>query len=490
MPLSCLLVALIAVPPTTKEIDAILESGRDAWHIPGMAAVVVHDGKIVYLKGLGSKRLGDPEPVTPDTVFPLASCTKPFTALALARLVDDGTIGWDDRVHKHLPDLHLKDRCADERMTLRDLLCHRTGMGRHDPLWYRSPWTASERLSKLVFLDPASDFRTRFEYQPVLFGAAGLAGAKAAKLSWRELMERRVLGPLGMTSSTAWNPPDAAKLTGFHRRAADGAIVPTPRYVWKEPDPAGSLHSTARDLAAFLRAELGAGVGRKFVSTATLEEMHRPQMTVPRVGIAKDLNPESTQIAYGLGWAVQDYRGRLMMLHGGAIDGARVQMTLVPEIGLGIALLSNLEGHFGNMAMSNRIVDRFLGVPKEAERDWQRLFLKIEHEEIENVRERGRKLRADQRPGSTPQLPLSAYAGEYVDPAYGTCRIRSADGRLTLAWGDLASSLEFVAGDRFLATDPPCYDAGVDFRVENGSVVAVRVMEREFVRQKPRDKRR
>ena len=157
------------VAPTTQEIDAILESGRDAWHIPGMAAVVVQNGKIVYLKGLGVKRLGGSEPLTPDTVFPLASCTKPFTALALARLVDDGTIGWDDLVHKHLPDLHLKDPCADERMTLRDLLCHRTGMGRHDPLWYRSPWTASERLSKLVLLDPESDFRTRFEYQPVLF---------------------------------------------------------------------------------------------------------------------------------------------------------------------------------------------------------------------------------------------------------------------------------------------------------------------------------
>ena len=289
-------------------------------------------------------------------------------------------------------------------------------------------------------------------------------------------MERRVLGELGMTSSSAWKPSDETRLTGFHRRAADGAIVPTPRYVWKEPDPAGSLHSTARDLAAFLRAELGSSAGRKFVSAAALDEMHRPQMTVRREGIAKEANPESTQIAYGLGWAVQDYRGRLMMLHGGAIDGARVQFTLVPEIGLGIALCTNLEGHFGNLAMSNRIVDRFLGVPKEAERDWQALFLKIEREEIESVRERGRQLRADHRPGTMPLLPLSAFAGEYVDPAYGTCRIRSADGRLSLAWGDLASSLEFVNGDRFLATDPPCYDAVVDFRVEKGSVVAVRVM--------------
>ena len=484
MPLSCLLLTLIAVPPTTEDIDAILESGREAWRIPGMAAVVFHEGRVVYLKGLGVKRLGDPDPVTPDTIFPMASCTKPFTALALARLVDEGTIGWDDLVHKHLPDLHLKDRCADERMTLRDLLCHRTGMGRHDPLWYRSPWTVEERLTKLPLLDPESDFRTRFEYQPVLFGAAGLAGAKAANLSWEELMKRRVLGPLRMTSSSASNPRDPARLTGFHRRDAGGKIVATPRYVWKEPDPAGSLHSTARDLAAFLRAELGAGVGRKFVSTDSLEEMHRPQMTVRKSGIVQEANPETTQIAYGLGWAVQDYRGKLMMLHGGAIDGTRVQLTLVPDLGLGIALLTNLEGHLGNLAMSNRIVDRFLGVPKEGQRDWQGLFRKIEREEIEALRERGRQLRADQRPGSAPLLPLSAHVGDYVDPAYGTCRIRMADGRLTMSWGDLSSSLEYVSGMRFLATDPPCYDEIVDFREEKGAIVSLRTAEREFVRKK------
>jgi CubicO group peptidase (beta-lactamase class C family) len=482
MPLSCLLLALFAVPPTTQDIDAILESGRDAWQIPGIAAVVVHEGQVVYLKAHGVKRLGDPDPVTPDTVFPMASCTKPFTSLALAVLVDDRKIGWDDLVHKHLPDLHLKDRCADERMTLRDLLCHRTGMGRHDPLWYRSPWTVQERLTKLVLLDPESDFRTHFKYQPVLYGAAGLAGAKAANLSWEELMKRRVFGPLGMTSSSASNPLDETRLTGSHRRTADGKIVPVPRYVWKEPDPAGSLHSTARDLAAFLRAELGAGVGRKFVSADALEEMHRPQMTVRREGIAKEVNPESTQIAYGLGWAVQDYRGKLMMLHGGAIDGARVQLTLVPEIGLGIALCTNLEGHFGNLAMSNQIVDRFLGITKE--RDWQALFLRIEREELEAVRERSRQLRANQRPGGSPLLPLSAFVGDYVDPAYGTCRIRLEGGRLTMAWGDLASALEYVAGDRFLATDPPCYDAIVDFRVEKATVESLRIMERDFVRKR------
>src|SRR5262249_9451181 len=162
---------------------------------------------------------------------------------------------------------------------------------------------------------------TRFDYQPVLYGAAGLAGARAARLTWQELMERRVLGPLGMTTSSASEPRDPAALTGFHRRTAEGKIVATPRHVWKEPDPARSLPWTAGDLAAFLRAELGGGVGRKFVTPAILEEMHRPQMIVRREGIAEEANPESKMISYGLGWAVQDYRGKLMVLHAGAIDG-------------------------------------------------------------------------------------------------------------------------------------------------------------------------
>ncbi|HEX3314091.1 MAG TPA: serine hydrolase, partial [Gemmataceae bacterium] len=272
-------------------------------------------------------------------------------------------------------------------------------------------------------------------------------------------------------------------LTGFHRQTLDDKIVSTPRYVWKEPDPAGSLYSSARDLAAFLRVELGAGVG-KFVSDEALDEMHRPQMTVRLAGFTKEVNPESTQIAYGLGWAVQDYRGHLMMLHGGAIDGARVQFTLVPDLGLGIALLTNLEGHFGNMAMSNQIVDRFLNLPKGAERDWQGLFRRIEGEQLQAVRDRGRHLRTDQKPGAAPLLPLPAFVGDYVDPAYGTCRIRLVDGRLRMAWGDLSSSLEFAAGMRFLAIEPPCYDVIVDFRVEKGSIASLRTLERDFVRKK------
>jgi hypothetical protein len=207
-------------------------------------------------------------------------------------------------------------------------------------------------------------------------------------------------------------------------------------------------------------------------------------MTVRREGIVAEANPESKVIAYGLGWAVQDYRGRLMILHAGAIDGARVQITLIPEMRLGIALLTNLEGHFGNLAMSNRIVDRFLDVPKESERDWQALFLRIEGEEHEAMRERSRHLRAKQRPGAAPLLPLSAFIGDYVDPAYGTCRIRAADGRLTMSWGDLTSALDFVGDDRFLAADPPCYDAILDFRVKAGTVQSVQLMDRDFVRKR------
>ena len=169
-----------------------------------------------------------------------------------------------------------------------------------------------------------------------------------------------------------------------------------------------------------------------------------------------------------------------MLLHGGNIDGARVQMTLVPDARLGIALLSNLEGHFGNMAMTNQIVDRYLGTET---RDWQTLFLDVDRGEIEAERKRGRDLRAEQRPGTKPPLPLDAYAGDYVDPAYGTCRIRVAEGSLTIAWGDLRSPLEHVAHQRFLATEPPCHDAPFEFRLEGGAVVGVRAFERDFGRK-------
>ncbi len=405
--LVALLAFALAYPRPT--IDSVVQKTMQAWHVPGLALVIVRDDRLVYLKGFGVREVGKPDPVTADTVFPIASCTKPFTTLAMGMLVDDQRLGWDDPVRKHLPYFHLADPLADQAVTLRDLVTHRTGLGGHDLLWYGSGWPLAERIKHAGKLDLAIPFRSGFRYQVVMFGAAGLAAAKAAGTTWQDLVTKRILDPLGMQATRCTYPgDDAADLASPHRMDPAGDVQVMPRFIDTEPDPAGSIHSTAHDLAAFLRFQLGDGTweGKRLISAANLAEPQTGQVALPLVGAAKTMNPETLFLNYGMGWIVQDYRGKKLVMHGGAIDGFRAHLTLVPEARLGIGLLSNLDGGLANLAISNSLVDLLLGLPT---RDWSRHYLKLFDESEREAQARAKKLRdyraSKTRRGRSPPTP-------------------------------------------------------------------------------------
>src|SRR5262245_20918521 len=160
-------------PADAKAIDEIVQEALKAWDVPGAAVVIVQDDRVLYLKGHGVRQLGGKEPVTADTIFGLASCSKAFTTLALAMLVDEGKMSWDDPVRKHVPFFRLADPLADAKVTLRDLLCHRTGVASHDLLCYRAPWNLEEQIRRIGKAEPSRSFRSAFQYQSIMFIAAG-----------------------------------------------------------------------------------------------------------------------------------------------------------------------------------------------------------------------------------------------------------------------------------------------------------------------------
>src|SRR5262245_19507010 len=286
--------------PVAKEVDALARQALKVWRVPGLALAIVKDDRIVYLQGYGVREAGKKDPVTSDTVFPLASCTKSFTALALGMLVHDGKLIWDHPVRKHLPYFHLSDPLADRDVTLRDLLTHRTGVGSHDLLWYKSPWTLEERIRRTARLDLKYSFRSTFEYQTVFFGAAGEAAAKAAGVSWRDLMQQRIFDPLDMKNTRAIEPgpKDSLILSTPHRLGADGRPVLMERYPLTAADPAGTIHTSAADLAKYLRFQLGDGTwqGKRLISAESLAEPRMPQIVL-RVGEAgRRLNPDTVQM--------------------------------------------------------------------------------------------------------------------------------------------------------------------------------------------------
>ena len=484
--------SLHAQPPKKNQIKELVQQALDHWQVPGAALAIIHDDKLVYLQGFGVKEKGLPAPVTPDTVFPIASCSKTLTVTLIAMLVEDGKIWWDDPVRKHLPWFRLADPLADWNVTIRDLLTHRTGLGKHEPLWYKTPLTMEERAKRLQFLEPTYSFRSHFEYQATAYGTAGLAAAQAGKSTWEDLIQKRVFTPLDMkTASPTYPGAGKVDLAGPHKLTARG-VVKLERYPLDIPDPAGTVHASVRDLSKFLQFILRGGVivtpdqkQKRLVSRDNLFETLSSQMVVPRKGLAEMLNPHTNVLTYTLGWVAQDYRGKWMLLHGGTVDGFRVQLTLVPEAKLAIALVNNLDRTWMNFALSNTLVDRFCELKHI---DWNNYCESIDKEVQRLEKQSLNAVLASRKKGTKPSQPLANFAGKYFYPAYGTCAIEFAkdsqgNDELLWKWNQEQSRLEHFHFDTFLAKAGPADAIALTFQLtDTGLPAALRVMERNFRR--------
>ena len=237
---------LVAAEPDTRAVDGLVAAALKAWDVPGAAVVVVRGEDTLVLKGYGSRRLGNPDAVTPDTIFPLASCSKAFTTTLLAMLADDGLFGWDDPVRKHLPDFKLPDPNANALLTMRDLLCHRSGIGGHDLLWYRASWGIDEVVKRVQLLPLDYPFRGGYRYSSIPLLVAGRAIEKRTGEKWEKLVRTRITDPLGMagvTFTTTAIPSDADRAEG-HRLNKGGKLEAMAVYPIEEPNPSGSVNAT------------------------------------------------------------------------------------------------------------------------------------------------------------------------------------------------------------------------------------------------------
>jgi len=442
------LALLPAAAPASDRIDRLVTEALEAWDVPGAAVIVVSPDRVVQLKGYGVREIAG-KPVTPDTIFPLASCSKAFTTALMAALADDGKLAWDDPVRKHLRDFHLSDPAADKLVTLRDLVSHRTGVGSHDLLWYRSPLSQDELIRRVGKLPLSRPFRTEMQYQTVMYIAAGHAAARADGKPWAELLEERLLKPLGMTgvSLTTTDAKKRADRAEGHRAGKDGKLAVVPWYEQPEPNPAGSVVASARDLGPWLEFHLNGGTfgGKRLISEANLRETHTPQIVIRMGPAVSAMNPETQQISYGMAWVIQDYRGRLQIMHAGLIDGFRVHLTLLPRDGYAFAILANREGTRMNLALSNALTDLLLGLP---EKDWNKYLLGVVADEQAEARRRARQEELNRRDVS-PSVPLEAFAGEYEDDAYGAATVRVVKDQLFWEWGPWKVPLEHYSGDKF-----------------------------------------
>jgi CubicO group peptidase (beta-lactamase class C family) len=400
----------------------------------------------------------------------------------MAMLVDEGKMSWDDPVRKHLPFFRLSDPLADANVTLRDLVTHRAGLSGHDFLWYRSPWSEEEILHRIAFVKPSRSFRAAFQYQSIMFMAAGRAVGTAAHSSWEQFVQTRLLEPLGMTgaSLTTTAAEKTADHASAHRRNGQGAVEVIPWYVMEHPNPAGSLNASARDLTRWLQLQLSGGLvrGKRLVSAANLAQTHAPQTIIPLEGLVKADHPETNQISYAMGWIIQDYRGQLLISHGGAIDGFRAHITLVPHAKLGIVVLSNLDSTRMNLAASNSLVDLLLGLPYK---DWNAYYAEVVSRKEAAEKAHLKDLAARRHPGTKPSHALDAYVGSYEHPAYGPARVVLQDGALVWCWSTFRCPLEHYHFDTFTARSDVLKDPLVVFTLgADGAVASLTALDVEF----------
>ena len=447
---SAALVALCVMPGRANAqepfpgLDAYVNKAIADWKVPGLAVAIVRNDSVIYAKGFGVQKTGANVPVNDQTLFEIGSSSKSFTATLVAMMVTDGKMKWDDRLVTYLPNLRLQDPVANAELTVRDALTHRTGLSRGDFAWMAAGISRDEVLRRARFLKPAAPFRSRFIYQNFMFLAAGEAAAKAAGTTWEDAIQQRIFTPLGMTSSLP--------LTKQPDRVANLA---TPHLVWRDTvhakthmdmddiAPAGSILSNARDMSQWLRFQLGDGTfgGKRLVSAAALRETHTPQMLLGSAG--DSITRFNT---YGMGWMVQDYRGRLMWQHGGNTDGMTTAMGVLPDQKFGVAVLSNQHGSPLPDLLMRYLFDRALGVPM---RDLSAEALA----RVATQRQRAdsaERAQASQRvAGAAPPLPLSAYEGTYADSLYGEARVFLKDGKLQMERGAFSGPLEFWTGGNF-----------------------------------------
>ena len=356
----------VSAPLDVAAVDAVVARTLKAFDVPGLAVAVVKDGQVVLAKGYGVRSLATQEPVDANTLFGIASCTKAFTAAALGLLVDEGKLRWDDKVTRYITEFKMYDPYVTAEFTVRDLLCHRSGLGRGagDLMFFpdSTDFTIQDMIHSLRYFKPVSSFRGEYVYDNTLYLVAGELVARVTGQPWTTFVETRLLQPLGMRRSATGfaRLPDPTNVSAAHA-PVEGRVQVVPRDRSTLTGAAGGLYSSVADLSQWVRMLLGGpGAPAPLLKPATLQELWTPQTLMPLNPVP---SPYTTHFAaYGLGWYLRDVQGYKEVWHTGGLPGMVSKVQLVPELHLGIIVLANQANRAAFTAVSNFIEDHYLGL--------------------------------------------------------------------------------------------------------------------------------
>lgn len=467
-------------------LDAFAHKAMQAFDTPGMAVTVV-EGDTITTHTYGVRKLGDPATVDAHTIFPIGSNTKAFTAAALAILVDQGKLHWDDRMVDKLPGFRMYDAYASSEMTVTDLLTHRSGLGLGEGdlmMFPTSDRTRAQLVHDIRYLKPAHSFRGGYDYDNVLYIVAGQLVEAVSGERWEDFVQQQLLDPLQMhdtQTSIDAHPIDSVSLHGKNTTPLRGVgkqAVLTTVMTGSVFAPAGALQVSAADMGPWLRLQLNRGEldkHQRIFSAASAQALWTPQTLIPIAESPPALALAQPQFeAYALGLEVQDYRGHKIITHLGGVLGGISAVVIIPEKHAAFAIMLNSEDVGALFAMREHLLDTLLGL---ASPDWianyQQMFDGINAAAIAALKTQAATRHSDRG----PSLPLSGYAGVYRDPWYGTTTIRQGKGAaLSISFDrspGMRGTLEHVQYDTFRThwAMPDVEDAYVTFALKpDGSI--------------------
>ena len=426
-----------------------IDENRAAASVPGLAVALVRDGETVLAEGFGLRDVARGLPMTADTLAAIGSCSKAFTATVLAVLADEGRLTWDTPVVDLLPAFRLHDPVASARVTVRDLLSHRTGLPGHDYMWYHFGGSRRTLVERLAHLPASADLRQTWQYQNLVYSAAGYLAGRLVDTTWEALVAARIFAPLGMVRSNfsvsdSPRDPDHAlpyELDGESLRQMAFANI-------DNIGPAGSINSSVNELIPWLQLQLNQGRhgAQQLVSAERLADIHFPQAIIPDQARSRIYGADF--VTYGLGWLIQIHRGRRLIWHSGGIDGFVANVAFMPDLNAGVAVLANLNVNTLVPAVMFSIFDALLD---SADRDWYGHFRAVAGQLRTLEAETAEKLAANRIPGTTPGHPLSAYCGTFTHPGYGELTIQLVEDVLIKTYNGLRQPLAHHHYDTFSA---------------------------------------
>jgi CubicO group peptidase (beta-lactamase class C family) len=471
-------------------LDYYVNRALTNWRVPGAAVCIVKDGKVVMMKAYGIKELGLADKVDINTLFMIGSNTKAFTATALAMLQAQNKLSLDDKVTKYLPQFKLENKLAGEQAIVRDLLCHRLGLQtfQGDFTFYNTNLSRNEVIEKLGLIKAVYPFRTKWGYTNSAFLTAGQIIPVVTGKPWEIYLKENIFAPLGMTNTLALSAdmPKSLNRTVPHT-LIDGRLSAIPYAQLDGLAPAGSISSSINDMSKWVMALLNDGkVGARQVIPLSAIKATREAQDI--VGSVRHLDGETNYELYGLGWFIQDYAGRRLVMHTGGVNGYVTSVTLVPQEHLGIVVLTNTDQNQFYEALPWEIMDAYF---KMQYRDYSDAYLSFYKANTAAEQVADKKLRDSVAMNRPLALPVANYTGKYINELYGSMVITQGENNdLEIRFEHhprMYAHLQPLGGNRFYVTfsDPVFGKAVFPFTVQNGRVTGVRVKVADFVEYNP-----